>query len=187
MNLMPRKPLARLRILQAFEHIVGREGERAATLDAVAAEAGVSKGGLLYHFGSRAALVRGAVERWRELVEEDVDVMRASPEGAARHFLQTSLWVGSELDIALGAANTLAQAGDETVRTALREVTDLWHECLLADVGNPDTATAVLLMGDGLYSHASGATLPDSQGARREILDALLRSLEHLPRAERAD
>ncbi|MGN6428010.1 MAG: TetR/AcrR family transcriptional regulator, partial [Leifsonia sp.] len=48
---------ARDRILDAFEELLAEHSERAATLDAVAAKAGVSKGGLLYHFASKDALV----------------------------------------------------------------------------------------------------------------------------------
>lgn len=47
---------SREQILDAYEHLLVQAGERAATLDAVAAQAKVSKGGLLYHFGSKKAL-----------------------------------------------------------------------------------------------------------------------------------
>ncbi|WP_337479241.1 TetR family transcriptional regulator [Microbacterium yannicii] len=50
---MSRPPLAREKVLDAFERILIDEGERAATMDAAARAAGVSKGGLLYHFASR--------------------------------------------------------------------------------------------------------------------------------------
>lgn len=50
---MPRPPLAREKVLDAFEAILIDDGERAATLEATAKAAGVSKGGLLYHFRSK--------------------------------------------------------------------------------------------------------------------------------------
>ena len=87
---MPRKPEARDKLLAAFEHLVLTEGERAATLDAVAAHAGVSKGGLLYHFPHRQALVEAAMVRCEELAREDLERLTASSEGAAREFLTTS-------------------------------------------------------------------------------------------------
>ncbi|MDD0859232.1 TetR/AcrR family transcriptional regulator [Arthrobacter alpinus] len=46
----------RERILGAYEDLLIVDGPRMATLDAVAAAAGVSKGGLLYHFKSKEAL-----------------------------------------------------------------------------------------------------------------------------------
>ena len=53
---MSRPPHARESVLDAFEAILIDEGERAATMDATARAAGVSKGGLHYHFGSKDAL-----------------------------------------------------------------------------------------------------------------------------------
>ena len=54
------------RLLDAFEKLLVAGGSRAATLDAVAADAEVSKGGLLYHFHSKDELVEGQLERLRE-------------------------------------------------------------------------------------------------------------------------
>lgn len=53
MGAMARKPVARGAVLDAFESLLIEVGERAATLDAVAGRAGVSKGGLLYHFPNK--------------------------------------------------------------------------------------------------------------------------------------
>jgi AcrR family transcriptional regulator len=54
-------------LLNAAEQVLSRGGPEAMTLQAVADEAQVSKGGLLYHFSSKSELVRGLVER---LVED---------------------------------------------------------------------------------------------------------------------
>lgn len=61
---MTRKPRsdARERILDAALAVSQQVGAAHLTLDAVAAEAGVSKGGLLYHFASKDALLRAMVE-----------------------------------------------------------------------------------------------------------------------------
>lgn len=53
----------RSQILDAAEAVVMREGVRNLTLDAVAAHAGVSKGGLLYHFRSKEDLAAAMIER----------------------------------------------------------------------------------------------------------------------------
>ena len=52
----------RERILEAGYAVAGQSGVAAVTLDAVANRAGVSKGGLLYHFPSKEALVSGMVD-----------------------------------------------------------------------------------------------------------------------------
>ncbi|WP_329379286.1 TetR/AcrR family transcriptional regulator [Streptomyces sp. NBC_01716] len=48
----------RTQILEAAARVVEREGVKSVTFDSVAAEAGLTKGGLLYHFASRDDLVQ---------------------------------------------------------------------------------------------------------------------------------
>jgi AcrR family transcriptional regulator len=57
-------------ILEAAEAVVLENGARHMTLDAVAARAGVSKGGLLYHFPTKEALLRAMLERLRKQLDE---------------------------------------------------------------------------------------------------------------------
>jgi AcrR family transcriptional regulator len=56
-------------LLDAAEAVVMRQGIANLTLDAVAAEAGMSKGGLLHHFPTKdrlvEALVTRSAENWR--------------------------------------------------------------------------------------------------------------------------
>lgn len=49
----------RQKILETAVRIVDTQGARHLTLDAVAAEAGLSKGGVLYHYPSKRALIEG--------------------------------------------------------------------------------------------------------------------------------
>ncbi|MDO8381707.1 MAG: helix-turn-helix domain-containing protein, partial [Microbacterium sp.] len=69
---MSRPPRARESVLDAFEAILIDDGERAATMDATSRAAGVSKGGLLYHFASKVALESGGIERLDALVTDDI-------------------------------------------------------------------------------------------------------------------
>ncbi|MEA2177259.1 MAG: hypothetical protein QOG77_556, partial [Solirubrobacteraceae bacterium] len=52
-HMPPTEHSTRDRLIDAFENLLVTVGSRAATLDAVAAAADVSKGGLLYHFPSK--------------------------------------------------------------------------------------------------------------------------------------
>src|SRR3954447_22045743 len=65
------------RLLDAAATVVHRDGAQALTLDAVAKEAEVSKGGLLYHFKSKNDLVNAMVERWMAEFQRE----RAGPAG----------------------------------------------------------------------------------------------------------
>ena len=177
---MPRPPAARDKLLAAFEQLVLAEGERAATLDAVAGAAGVSKGGLLYHFPHRRALVDATLQRLEELLQLDLEAMAAAPEGAARYFLVTSLFEDSQLDRALVVASRLAQSGDENARASLQRLGEAWYALVLADVGDPVVATAVQQMGDGLYHNASIGLLPDGSAQRHTIQESLLAVVDRL-------
>ena len=73
--LMPR-PSRREQLLDAAIAVIRRDGARALTLDAVAAEAGVSKGGLLYHFASKRALIDGLLARWLDDFEAEFGAER---------------------------------------------------------------------------------------------------------------
>lgn len=57
-------------ILDAAEAIVLESGARHMTLDAVSARAGVSKGGLLYHFPTKKGLLKAMLERFSRQIDE---------------------------------------------------------------------------------------------------------------------
>src|SRR3954453_7916392 len=61
------------RLLAPAGGVLMRDGAQALTLDAVAQEAEVSKGGLLYHFKSKRELVEGMIERWMAEFQREID------------------------------------------------------------------------------------------------------------------
>ncbi len=161
------------RLLDAFEGLLIAHGVRAATLDAVAAAAEVSKGGLLYHFPSKAALAQGQRERLAELGTADVAAMAAAPEGAAEYYLRESTASGGPLDRALIAAVRLAEESGDDATAVLDELRVRWYDALLAELQDPALAHAVQLMGDGMYYNAvTGIRDP---GALEDALAVLAR------------
>lgn len=60
---------SRDRVLGAASAIVARQGAGNLTIDAVAAESGLSKGGVLYHFPNKHALLGGMLSRLMEEFE----------------------------------------------------------------------------------------------------------------------
>lgn len=142
---------AKEKLLDAFEEILLERGENAATLDAVAKKADVSKGGLLYHFPSKAALVDGLASRLEALMEEDVRLMCDAAEGPAAYYLHSSTITDDAYARALIAANKLS--GPETARIAdiQRAGQERILEILQRQTGSVVAAQALLLVGDGLY------------------------------------
>jgi AcrR family transcriptional regulator len=152
---MPPPPAARAKVLRAFADLLVDSGERAATLDAVAERAGVSKGGLLYHFGSKDALVEGVVAHLGDLVAADVASMQAAPEGPVAYLLRTSSDVGSEFDRTYLAVTQLAQGPYPWARSALAAAQDAWTTAVASEVGDVAVAHAIVLLSDGIYYRAS--------------------------------
>ena len=55
-------------------------------MEATAAKAGVSKGGLLYHFASKEMLAQGVIDGLLRTHEDDLRLMESAPEGPATYF-----------------------------------------------------------------------------------------------------
>ncbi|MCP2331906.1 TetR/AcrR family transcriptional regulator [Actinoalloteichus caeruleus] len=143
---------ARDRILDALESLLIDKGVLAATLDAVASEAGVSKGGLLYHFGSKEALFTGMLERLRARGVEDVQLMLQAPGGPTRYHLETSMVEqGDPLHRSFVAATLLAQSTGGQARDVIVELNERYLRALLTEIDDPELARIVQLVGDGLY------------------------------------
>lgn len=143
------------RLLDAFEALLIEQGEKAATLDAVAARAGVSKGGLLYHFGSKDALVDGQLARMAALATTDVENIRNAPAGPVDYLIRTSVNAGTPLDRAIIAAACLAQGTHPSANEAIAAMRRQWLAVIEEAVGDPDVAEAILLVSDGLYYNSA--------------------------------
>lgn len=175
---MSRPPRARESVLDAYESLIISDGARGATMDAVAAAAGVSKGGLLYHYASKDALESALLERMETLAAEDVAEMEAAPDGMVAAFVRTSVMDDSPLDRALIAGSKLAQAGNHPAAAALRRVRVLWEDALRPHTRDETALQLVLLVGDGLYFNnalgSGGVPGPVPQGDDMTALISLV-------------
>jgi AcrR family transcriptional regulator len=85
---------SRERILASAVQVAIREGIPAMTLDAVAREAGVSKGGLLYHFSSKDELVAAILEHHAARIQKALEANMAADDNPRgrwfRALVQTS-------------------------------------------------------------------------------------------------
>lgn len=153
---------AREKILDAYERVLVENGERAATLEAIAKAAGVSKGGLLYHFKDKRALTSGLLQRLETLAEQDAVLMSQDPAGATDYYVRTSVWQDSPLDRTIISVTRLGNDFQPAVNTAMNRVQDRWLSLLEDEVKDPHVARAILLIGDGLYYNAVLSQAGDS-------------------------
>ncbi|MBK0024901.1 TetR/AcrR family transcriptional regulator [Stenotrophomonas sp. S48] len=88
----------RQRILDAAVAVINREGVRAVTFESVAAEAQLTRGGLLYHFPSREALLRGIDEHLVQQWEASMEVLlgKRAEEASALERYQTFVRVSAQ-------------------------------------------------------------------------------------------
>jgi AcrR family transcriptional regulator len=157
---------ARDRVLDAFETLLIENGSGSVALDAVAAAAGVSKGGLLYHFASKDALAEGLLQRLRERSAVDGEAIRAAPGGRVAYYVRTSAPGGASTGLARTYLATVRLADTSNMgiaaRDALAEVDAEGYAALREEVPDPVTAMLAQLVGDGLYLRTlTGTPLPD--------------------------
>lgn len=147
------------RILDAAEQVVLRDGVGHLTLEASATEAGLSKGGVLYHYPSRDALVAAMVTRIIQEFEDDIAAYLpepGSPEadlpGAyARAYVRATLAPAAPGQERLGAALLAAAAAEPELLIPLQEAADGWQARLIHDGLDPALATVIRLACDGLW------------------------------------
>lgn len=104
---MPRSNNQKSRILEAAFQVVAESGASHLTIDAVADMAEVSKGGLLYHFPNKRALLNGMLET---LLERFVPANTTQPERLIEHIERERHQSGR--DNAVGLA-LLTAAGEQ--------------------------------------------------------------------------
>jgi len=184
------------RILDALEEILVRDGTDKATLDAVAAGAGVSKGGLLYHFPSKDAMMAAMVRRLAERAERKR--LQAADAGAslAEWYLSPPVTPSTSrrtdhtapdpddpdddaLEIALFRSTLAAFRSTDgapgAVQDAVVEMMGMYDRVLQDEFDDPVHAEIVRLVGDGLYLAALvGLPGPDPDLHRR-VVERLLR------------
>ena len=151
------------RILDALEKLLLVSGVAQVTLEGVAAEAGVSKGGLLYHFPSKEALLAAMVRRLGERSDQQLDDAVAGGTTVTEFYLQIpDANESEELSLfrsIIAALRTVDGQHDE-IQKAVTHVMRSWDKGLQTEIADPVQAEIIRLVGDGLYLAAMLGTPP---------------------------
>jgi AcrR family transcriptional regulator len=86
------------KIFQAAMRLADRDGLLTLTLDKVAAEAGLSKGGILHHFPTKDALLHGVIEYFAELVESSMTRLVAEDPNPSFRWIRAMLRLSQAAD-----------------------------------------------------------------------------------------
>ncbi|MBB4701250.1 TetR/AcrR family transcriptional regulator [Sphaerisporangium siamense] len=135
-------------LLNAAEELLAEQGATCLTLSAVAERAGVSKGGLLYHFSTKEALIKGMIER---LVADFDELVAAQDESSyTRAYLAATLTAVRSGRLRRWAVVTGA-AGDPQLLAPMREAMARWHREGMESEPDPVAAGIVRLACEGLW------------------------------------
>jgi AcrR family transcriptional regulator len=173
------------RIVDAAEEVVLRDGVARLTLDAAASEAGLSKGGVLYHFPTRDALVAGMVDKIIEEFDRDIEREMGDLEGPGsftRAYIRATMAPSAtrpDREDRLGAALIAAAAAEPALLDPLQLAADRWQVRLEDDGLDPTVATVLRLACDGLWLCDLFGLAPPSAALRADVELELERLAKH--------
>lgn len=167
----------RQRLLAGASRVIRRDGAARLTLDAVAAEVGVSKGGVLYHFPTKDALIEALVDSVCDAFEADLDRELAKetpgkPGRALRAYVRAATTPDPAPELTAGLMAALAN--DPTVLERMRERFVRWQERALEDSDDPALATIVRLAADTLWLTESLGFATPQGSLRSQVVRRLM-------------
>ena len=143
------------KIIDAAMSIVRDQGVAKLTLDEAAKRAGLSKGGVLYHFKTKDDLVRGVVET---LINQCDTIQQGyydrEPEGPyrwARAVVRTGFDPNGPASDKLASALLASVAVNPELVAPLQAQYDKWVARIAADSPNPLLAGLICMAMDGHY------------------------------------
>ena len=170
-------------ILKSALEVIRRSGAPALTIDAVAEESGFSKGGVLYNFPTKDALITGMVEYLAKQFHGEVESARAEHLASKCPTLSamidvTEQWLRERQDVARAMLATKADKPD--LSEPFKEVTTSLKKAVEAETDQRGKAWVIWSSLEGMHfsdAHcASVFTEEDLAAAFRE----LRRSVEEL-------
>jgi AcrR family transcriptional regulator len=172
------------RLLQATSHIIQTQGVERLTLDAVAKEAQVSKGGLLYHFASKEALVVGVIQYLMDDFDAAIvhelaqDHAPNSPGKWLRAYVQATF---NYKILPISLITSLFSAVTNNPEELLKPVQsrfDDWQQKMEVSGLDPVRANLVRLATDGLGTNEMFGLSVTDDAMRQQLLEMLLEIIQ---------
>jgi AcrR family transcriptional regulator len=165
-------------IVDAAKDIVVEEGAAHMTLDAVAARAGVSKGGLLHHFPTKEALLEAMIKQLIGAREESrkkaCDELPDSPTRELKAYIMSGLLRDRKVDC-VGAPILAVLAYNPKLAEPLREIVKERYTEFVSGGIKFERAIIPALAADGLLFHEVVSLSPFTEEQRSKIIEELLR------------
>jgi AcrR family transcriptional regulator len=143
-------------LLQAANQVILDKSVEALTLDAVAHQAGVSKGGLLYHFPNKDTLIAGLIEQlvldFETSLQEEFDRDRdpGTPGQWVRAYVRATVRSHQQSLGLIASLSTVVAKNPELLRP-VEIYEQRWRQKLETSGIDPVRATIIQLAIDGLW------------------------------------
>jgi AcrR family transcriptional regulator len=165
-----------IRILDAAGKVILANGAESLTLEAVARQAGLSKGGLLYHFPTKRKLIEGMIARLIARVDDALEEELLKSGGDyVMAYIHASLRADAESN-KISSALVAAMANEPDLIKPLQARFAKMQREIAAAAISPEIGTVIRLALDGLWmSDLFGFAPPSSE--LREKMSAVLLTL----------
>ena len=154
------------------------------SLNDLAQESGVSKGGLLHHFPTRQALLEAIADHGITSVDTALDAAHKS--GSVLHaWLELSLPGGKDVALfqALASVFFASKTTTENLAHLVTDANERWEKLLADELGSMVAARAARLLGDGLLLGAVSGTI--TKDSAKEHLAIALDTVHAVVEAQR--
>lgn len=168
----------RRRLLDAAESLARRQGSANLSLDAVAAEAGLSKGGLLYHFPSKLHLLEALVADHLERLDLALraEEKAGGPDAVIVAYLNRFLEDRkSGIPPPSGLLAVLAE--NPRLLEPIRQQEQVFLERIRANARDPDAASLAYLAVQGIRAGELFGTLPLAPSEAQALIERFLQRL----------
>ena len=167
-------------IFEAASKILRNEGLSSLTIAKVASEAGLSKGGLLYHFPNKLSLIEALFNYHNNRFEQRLEQLTLQegnqPGSWLRAYAKASLEQVLDQDTAsLYFALFAAEEKYASAHKLMRQKYQVWQQTLIANSDDVTWATVLRLAIDGLWFTEMHHYAPLPEAQRQAVIDIILR------------
>ncbi|MEI6438454.1 MAG: TetR/AcrR family transcriptional regulator [Candidatus Omnitrophota bacterium] len=179
---MPRQS-SKDHIIDAAEGVVLEKGAAHMSLDMVARKAGVSKGGLMYHFPTKKSLLQAMIGRLVMQFYTDrtalLEKIKPGPGRMLKAGILTALGPNEKRD-RMGLSILVVAANDPELLKCLKDV-HREHLKEMTDSGlDFERAAIISLAADGLMLSELLGFSPYSPAQKKKVRDTMIRMIEEL-------
>jgi AcrR family transcriptional regulator len=165
----------RTAILDAANRVIIKKGADSLTLDAVAHEAGISKGGLLYHFASKRSLIEAMLDRQIAAIDSLFEEELGKEGGDFVTAYIRASFVTDPNRTRISQAMIAAVAHDPELIKPLQARFAKMQKALSSAAVTPEIGTIIRLALDGLWISDLFGFAPPSAALREKMQRAILR------------